>query len=132
MAGEIQFIELPKIKDLRGNLTFLEDYNQIPFKIERVYWIYDVPGGEERGGHAFKNTTELIIPLAGCFKVETTQGNKQETFELSQANRGLLIPPMTWRKVSSFTGGSVCLIVTNRKYDTSDYIRNFQEYYQLF
>ncbi len=128
MSGEIQFIELPKIKDLRGNLTFLEDHNQIPFKIERVYWIYDVPGGEERGGHAFKNTTELIIPLAGSFKVETIRGENKETFELNQTNKGLLIPPMTWRKVSQFIGGSVCLVVTNQKYLKEEYIRDFNEF----
>ncbi|WP_282038083.1 sugar 3,4-ketoisomerase [Saccharicrinis aurantiacus] len=132
MQSNIKYIELPKIKDLRGNLTFLEDHNQIPFKIERVYWIYDVPGGEARGEHAFRSTTELIIPLAGGFTVETQEGNIKSSFELNETNKGILIPPMTWRKITSFISNSVCLIVTDSKYNEDDYIRDFEEYVESY
>lgn len=128
MQSDIKYIELPKIKDLRGNLTFLEDHNQVPFKIERVYWIYDVPGGEDRGEHAFKTSTELIIPLAGGFTVEAHEGDLKKSFQLNETNKGLLIPPMTWRKITGFLSNSVCLIVTDSKFNERDYIRDFGEY----
>ncbi len=132
MHTDIQLIELPKIKDLRGNLSFLEDNHQIPFKIERVYWIYDVPGGEERGGHAFKNTTEFILPLSGAITVETIRGEKKQIFQLNKTNQGILIPPFTWRKISGFLSNSISLVVTDRKYEVDEYIRDFNSYVSLF
>ncbi len=132
MYKEPSIIELPKIKDLRGNLTFLEDNNHIPFKIERAYWIYDVPGGEDRGGHAFTNTTELIIPLSGGITVETYYGGERNEFNLNITNKGLLIHPMTWRKIGNFLSNSICLVITNKHYADCNYIRNFNEYIKLF
>ena len=130
--NEVTEIELPKIKDLRGNLSFLEQYEHVPFKINRVYWVYEVPGGEERGGHAFKNTSEFIIPLSGSFKVEYQRGEKKKSIVLNQVNRGLFIPPMTWRKVTSFVSNSVCLVIADTKYEDSKYIRDFNEYIKSF
>lgn len=132
MPSDIKYIELPKIKDLRGNLSFLEDNNQIPFKIERVYWIYDVPGGEERGGHAFTNTSELILPLSGGFTVETICGEKKKSITLNQTNKGILLPPMTWRKIGNFLSNSICLIIADTKYEDAKYVRDYNEYVKLF
>ncbi len=132
MDNEVRFIELPKIKDLRGNLSFLEDDHQIPFKIKRVYWIYDVPGGEERGGHAFKNTTEFILPLSGGITVEITRGKEKQTIQLTETNKGLLIPPYTWRKIGGFLSNSICLVVADTKYEESMYIRDIGEYVSGF
>ncbi|MCW3807387.1 sugar 3,4-ketoisomerase [Plebeiibacterium marinum] len=132
MQNEIRFIELPKIKDLRGNLSFLEDNRHIPFEIERVYWIYDVPGGEERGGHAYKNTAEFIIPLTGGFKVEVNRGEDYFEYDLTQTNKGLYLPPMTWRKISGFLSSSVCLVVTDTKFKDCVYLRDFMEYIENF
>jgi len=125
----IKLITLPKIVDLRGNLSFLEDNNQIPFEIARTYWIYDVPGGEERGGHAFKQSTELIIPLSGGFTVDVNRGENHSSYFLNQTHQGLLLPPLTWRKIKGFISGSICLVITDSKYSERDYIRNFQQYF---
>ncbi|WP_066632184.1 sugar 3,4-ketoisomerase [Labilibacter marinus] len=129
--NEVSKIELPKIKDLRGNLSFLEEHKHIPFKINRVYWIYDVPGGEERGGHAFVNTNEFIIPLSGGFKVEVIEGEKNSNFQLDTTNHGLFIPKMTWRKITGFLSNSVCLVVTDTKHKDSEYVRDYMEYIKL-
>ncbi len=110
---EVTEIELPKIKDLRGNLTFLEQNNHIPFKINRVYWIFDVPGGEDRGGHAFKSTSEFIIPLSGGFNVEVKRGESRKKYLLNQTYKGLYIPKLTWRKITGFLSNSVCLVVAD-------------------
>ncbi len=128
----IKSITLPKIVDLRGNLSFLEDFSQIPFKIERVYWIYDIPGGESREGLAFKNTTELIIPLSGGFTIEVIKGEEHSLYTINQTNKGLLIPPMTWRKITNFLSGSVCLVITSTKYSEMNYITNYQEYFKEY
>jgi len=132
MDNEVRFIELPKIKDLRGNLTFLEDNNQVPFKIKRTYWIYDVPGGEERGGHAYKNSNELIIPLAGSFTVETIRGEKRETFTLNKTNHALFIPKLTWRKLTNFVSNSICLVISDTMYQDCEYIRSFMDYVNIW
>ncbi|WP_430934929.1 sugar 3,4-ketoisomerase [Saccharicrinis sp. 156] len=130
--NEVKEIELPKIKDLRGNLTFLEQNHHIPFKIKRVYWIYDVPGGEDRGGHAYKNTSEFIIPLSGGFTVETSRGEKNKNYILSQTNKGLFIPPMTWRKFSNFISNSVCLVISDTDFNDCQYIRDFMQYIRIY
>ncbi len=128
MDNEPRIIELPKIKDFRGNLSFLEDNNQIPFKIQRVYWIYDVPGGEERGGHAFKNTTEFILPLSGGITVETLRGEESQIYNLTETHKGLLIPPYTWRKIKGFLSNSICLVIADTKYEESEYMREIEGY----
>jgi len=132
MDNKPRIIELPKIKDFRGNLSFLEDNHQIPFKIQRVYWIYDVPGGEERGGHAFKNTTEFILPLSGGITVETLRGEERQIYHLTETHKGLLIPPYTWRKIGSFLSNSICLVVANTKYEESVYMRDYDIYSTFF
>ncbi len=130
--NEVIEIELPKIKDLRGNLSFLEQDNHVPFKINRVYWIYDVPGGEGRGGHAYKNTAELIIPLSGGFNVDVSKGENKTTYQLNQTNKGLFIPKMTWRKIDSFISNSVCLVISDTKFEDCQYIRDFMEYIKIY
>lgn len=130
--NEVREIELPKIKDLRGNLSFLEENTHIPFKINRAYWIYDVPGGEGRGGHAYKNTAEFIIPLSGSFTVEITRGETNENYHMSRTNKGLYVPKLTWREITDFTSNSVCLVITDTAYEDCQYIRDFMEYIGLF
>jgi len=123
-----RIIELNKIIDKRGNLSFIEEKRQIPFKIKRVYWIYDVPGGQTRGGHAYKNLKEFIVALSGSFDVILHNGNKEEKFSLNRSYYGLYIPKMYWRKVENFSTNSLCLILASDYYDENDYIRNFNEF----
>ncbi len=132
MQKEISKIKLPKIKDLRGNLTFLEENNHIPFPIKRVYWLYDVPGGENRGGHAFSNTTEIIIPLSGGILVETYCGEQKQNYNLQSTDEGLIIPPMTWRRIGGFLSNSICLVITDTQFKDSKYIRDFNDYIKQF
>ncbi len=129
---EVTEIELPKIKDLRGNLSFIEEQIHVPFNIQRTYWIYDVPGGEERGGHAYTNSNELIIPISGGFTVKTVRGEEKKTFALSQTNKGLFIPQLTWRKMTNFLSNSVCLVLSDTHYDDCEYIRDFSTYIKQF
>jgi len=123
-----QIIQLPKIPDRRGNLSFFENYNQIPFEIKRVYWIYDVPGGEERGGHAYKKNEELIVALSGSFDVILDDGNTKFTFSLNRSYYGLYVPKMYWREMNNFSTNSLAIIVSNTEYDEKDYIRDFDEF----
>nr|WP_321453716.1 FdtA/QdtA family cupin domain-containing protein [uncultured Carboxylicivirga sp.] len=129
---EIKLITLPKIVDLRGNLSFIEENNHIPFKIARSYWIYDVPGGEQRGGHAYINSCEFIIALKGSFDVELYTGDEKQTFTLSSANQGLFIPKLTWRKVCNFISGSICLVISDTTYNECKYIRDFNTYFSIW
>ncbi|MCZ2085291.1 MAG: FdtA/QdtA family cupin domain-containing protein [Flavobacteriales bacterium] len=123
-----QIIYLPKIVDPRGNLSFFENPNQLPFEIARTYWIYDVPGGETRGSHAFKEQQEFIVALSGSFDVILNDGQKEEKFSLNRSYYGLYIPKMYWRKLENFSTNSLALIVSDKKFDVNDYIRNFQEF----
>lgn len=123
-----KIVKLPKIVDKRGNLSFFEDENQIPFKIERTYWIYDVPGGEVRGSHAFKEQQEFIIALSGSFDVVLHDGEKEITFTLNRSYYGLYIPKMYWRRLENFSTNSLALIVSDKSYDENDYIRNFDDF----
>lgn len=123
-----QIINLPKIIDKRGNLSFFEGNNQIPFEIERTYWIYDVPGGEVRGSHAFKEQNEFIIALSGSFDVVLHDGEKEEKFSLNRSYYGLLIPKMYWRRLENFSTNSLALIVSDKHFDDKDYIRDFEEF----
>ncbi|AKK71684.1 WxcM-like domain-containing protein [Chryseobacterium sp. P1-3] len=128
---EAKIINLPKIIDKRGNLSFFEGDNQLPFKIARTYWLYDVPGGETRGGHAFKEQQEFIIALSGSFDVIIHNGISEQRFSLNRSYYGLYIPNMYWRKLENFSTNSLALIVSDRLFDDSDYIRDFVEFKNL-
>jgi len=124
-------INLPKIVDPRGNLSFFENSNQIPFEIERTYWIYDVPGGEKRGSHAFKEQQEFIIALSGSFDVIINDGIEEQCFTLNRSYYGLYIPRMYWRTLENFSTNSLALIVSDKSYSENDYIRNFDDFKRL-
>lgn len=126
-----QIIDLPKIADPRGNLSFFEHPNQLPFEIARTYWIYDVPGGESRGSHAFKDQQEFIIALSGSFDVVVNDGNKEEKFTLNRSYYGLYIPKMLWRTLENFSTNSLALIVSDKAFAKADYIRDFEEFKNL-
>ena len=126
-----QIIQLPKITDERGNLSFIESENHFPFKVERTYWIYDVPGGEVRGGHAFKEQLEFIIVLSGSLDVVVFDGYKEVKYSLNRSYYGLFMPNGLWRHMENFATNTVALIVSNTVYDKNDYIRNKEEFIQL-
>lgn len=121
-------INLPKIDDSRGNLSFVEELNHIPFKIKRVYWIYDVPGGEKRGEHAYKTEDEFIIALSGSFDVYLHNGDFEKKYSLNRSYYGLFVPRLNWRKLENFSTNSLCLILSSNKYNEHDYIRDFKEF----
>jgi dTDP-4-dehydrorhamnose 3,5-epimerase-like enzyme len=121
-------INLPKIEDERGNLTFIEEENHIPFKIKRVYWIYDVPGGQKRGGHAFKEQQEFIVALSGSFDVVIDDGNQKQTFSLNRSYYGLYIPNGLWREMNNFSTNSLALVLSSTEFSEDDYIRDYQTY----
>lgn len=123
-----KIIELPKILDKRGNLSFLQHPNQLPFEIKRTYWLYDVPGGETRGSHAFKDQQEFIIALSGSFDVVLNDGEDEVKFPLNRSYYGLYIPKMYWRRIENFSTNSLALIVSDRSYDVNDYIRDFNDF----
>ena len=123
-------INLPKIVDERGNLTFIEEENHIPFKIKRVYWIYDVPGGQKRGGHAFKKQQEFIVALSGSFDVVVDNGTEQQTFSLNRSYYGLYIPNGLWREMNNFSTNSLALVLSSTEFSEEDYIRDYQNYLQ--
>lgn len=124
-------IQLPKIIDKRGNLSFFEYPKQLPFKIARTYWIYDVPGGEIRGSHAFKEQQEFIIALSGSFDVVLHDGEKEEKFSLNRSYYGLYVPKMYWRRLENFSTNSLALIVSDKHFNANDYIRDFEEFKRL-
>ena len=131
MVSQSKIFKLPKIVDRRGNLTFIESMNQIPFYIRRVYYLYDVPGGETRGGHAHKRTDEFLIAINGSFNVLINDGFRYGEFILNRAYFGLYIPAMTWRELENFSSGSICLVLASDLFDESDYIRDFNEFKKL-
>jgi dTDP-4-dehydrorhamnose 3,5-epimerase-like enzyme len=131
MNGKCRIIELPKILDKRGNLSFIENEKQIPFDIKRVYWIYDVSGGETRGGHAYKTLHEFIIALSGSFDVVLNDGSKEYRFQLNRSYYGLYVPKMYWRSMENFSTNSLALILANQAYDETDYIRDFELFKSL-
>lgn len=118
-------INLPKIEDERGNLTFIEEENHIPFKIKRVYWIYDVPGGQKRGGHAFKEQKEFIVALSGSFDVVIDDGKQKQTFPLNRSYYGLYIPNGLWREMNNFSTNSLALVLSSTEFSEDDYIRDY-------
>jgi oxalate decarboxylase/phosphoglucose isomerase-like protein (cupin superfamily) len=123
-----KIIDLPKISDIRGNLTFIESNKHIPFEIKRVYYLYDVPGGESRGGHAHKNLEQFIIAASGSFDVILDDGFGRKRFYLNRSYYGLYVPYMIWRELNNFSSGSVCLVLASDFYCESDYIRDYEEF----
>lgn len=129
--NDIRLIELPKFTDPRGNLSVIEELKDVPFKIERTYWIYDVPGGEHRGGHAYKENQEFIVALSGSFDVVLDDGNEKKTFSLNRSYNGLFVPKGMWREMFNFSTNSLAMILSSTPYDASDYIRNYDEFLSL-
>lgn len=125
---KVKIIDLPKIEDHRGNLTFVEGGEHIPFDIKRVYYLYDVPGGSERGGHAHKDLYQLIIAMSGSFDVVLTDGKEKKRFHLNRSYYGLYVPKMLWRELDNFSSGAVCMVLASNKYDEADYFREYNEY----
>lgn len=124
-------IDLPKFLDSRGNLSFIEEDTHLPFKIRRVYWISDVPGGELRGGHAFRETEEMIVALSGSFDVVLHDGVKEYKYSLNRSYYGVFVPKMMWRMLENFSTNSLALIIASTDYDEEDYIRDFKEFKNL-
>jgi hypothetical protein len=123
-----RIIDLPRVTDPRGNLTFIEGATQVPFAIERVYYLYDVPGGESRGGHAHRQLEQLIIAAAGSFDVVVDDGTETGRFHLNRSYYGLYLPRLTWREIGNFSSGSVCLVLASEKYAEEDYYRDYDEF----
>ncbi len=121
-------IDLPKVADIRGNLTFIEESKHIPFEIKRVYYLYDVPGGEARGGHAHKRLQQFIIAASGSFDVVLNDGFEEKRFHLNRSYYGLYLPSMIWRELDNFSSGSVCLVLASEPYDEEDYIREYETF----
>jgi dTDP-4-dehydrorhamnose 3,5-epimerase-like enzyme len=128
MKTSCEIIQLPKISDPRGNLTFIEENRHIPFEIKRVYYLYDVPGGETRAGHAHKHLQQFILAASGSFDVVVDDGAERESFHLNRSYYGLYVPPMVWRELNNFSSGSVCLVLASYPYDESDYIRDYETF----
>lgn len=124
----VKLLQLPKILDRRGNLTFIEGNNQIPFPIKRTYWIYDVPGGQIRGGHAYKELEELIVALSGSFDVVLDDGVEKKTFSLNRSYVGLYVPKGMWRHIENFSTNSLAMVLASNRYDKQDYIRDYDEF----
>ena len=129
--NEPEIIHLPKILDARGNLSFAENFKQIPFEIKRIYWLYDVPGGECRGGHAYRENEELIIALSGAFDVTIDDGKEKRTYTLNRSYYGLYIPKGLWREIENFSSNAFALEFGSTAYNELDYIRNYDEFITL-
>ena len=125
---QVKVIKLPKFLDKRGNLSFIEEENHIPFKIQRTYWIYDVPGGEARGGHAYKENEEFIVALSGSFDVILDDGKEKKTFSLNRSYYGLYVPKGLWRQIENFSTNSLALILASTPYNPSDYIYDYRTF----
>ena len=126
--ADAKIIDLPKILDKRGNLSIIEEFKNIPFKIERTYWIYDVPGGEARGGHAYKENQEFIVALSGSFDVILDDGKEKKTFSLNRSYYGLYVPKGLWREMNNFSTNSLALEFASAKYNPEDYIRDYDNF----
>ena len=130
-VNDVQLVELPRFLDARGNLSFAEQNNHIPFEIKRTYWIYDVPGGEARGGHAYRENDEFIIALSGAFDVVIDDGYQKKTFSLNRSYYGLYIPAGLWREMNNFSTNSFALEFGSEHYSKDDYIRDYEQYLKL-
>ena len=129
--ADVKIIELPRFLDTRGNLSFLEQINHIPFEIKRTYWIYDVPGGESRGGHAFKDNQEFIVALSGSFDVVVDDGQQRKVFALNRSYFGLYIPAGLWREINNFSTNSLALEFGSEHYTETDYIREYEDFLKM-
>lgn len=127
-VNDCKIIELPKFLDVRGNLSFIQNYDQIPFEIKRTYWLYDVPGGVSRGGHAEKNNEELVIAMSGSFDIKVDDGKEQKTFTLNRSYYGLYIPKGLWREIKDFSTNALALEFGSISYDENDYIRDYDDF----
>lgn len=125
---DCRIVDLPKIGDPRGNLTFIEGGQHVPFNIERVYYLYDVPGGSQRGGHAHRGLHQLIVAMSGSFDVVLDDGGEKKRFHLNRSYYGLYVCPMIWRELDNFSSGSVCMVLASNRYDESDYFRDYSQY----
>jgi hypothetical protein len=130
-VNKCSIINLPKISDPRGNLSFIDSEINVPFRINRVYYLYDVPGGADRGSHAHKRLKQLIIAVSGSFDVTLDDGRERKKFHLSRCHLGLFITPMIWRYIDNFSSGSVCLVIASELYDEYDYIRDYDEFLRI-
>lgn len=128
---QCRIIELPKIEDARGNLSFIEGGIHIPFEIKRAYYLYDVPGGSDRGSHAHKNLHQFIVAMSGSFDVLLDDGKEQKRFHLNRSYYGLYVCPMMWRYLDNFSSGAVCMVLASNHYDETDYIRDYDEFLNL-
>ena len=126
-----RLINLPKISDPRGNLSFIEGGQHIPFDIQRVYYLYDVPGGSDRGSHAHKNLHQFIVAMSGSFDVVLDDGKDKKRFHLNRSYNGLYVCPMMWRDLDNFSSGAVCMVLASAHYDETDYIRDYSEFFSL-
>lgn len=127
-VSDCRIIELPKVADPRGNLTFVEGTRHIPFDIKRVFYLYDVPGGADRGGHANKNLMQFLIAMSGSFDVHVDDGFTKKSFHLNRSYYGLLIPSNLWRELDNFSSGAVCLVLASDYYDAKEYFRDYSEF----
>ncbi|MBR5532384.1 MAG: WxcM-like domain-containing protein [Bacteroidales bacterium] len=128
--NEVKLIELPKVVDFRGNLSVIEEMTQIPFEIKRVYWIYDVPGGEKRYGHAFREQHEFIVALSGSFDIILNDGNEERVYTLNRSYNGVYVPNKIWRRIENFSTNAVALVLSSTHFSASDYIEDYNEYLQ--
>ena len=127
---DVKLIDLPKILDERGNLSFFENEKQIPFAIARVYWIYDVPGGQSRGGHAYKTLQEVIVALSGSFEVILNDGKEEKKYTLNRSYFGLYVPKMIWRQMENFSTNSLAIIIADQPFSEEEYMRDFNQFVQ--
>jgi hypothetical protein len=129
--NDCRIIDLPKISDPRGNLTFIEGERHVPFSIERVYYLYDVPGGSERGAHAHRSLHQFLIAMSGSFDVILDDGRQSSRFHLSRSYYGLYVCPMMWRQLDNFSSNAVCMVLASRHFDEGDYVRDYQKFIEL-
>jgi len=130
-VNNCKIIDLPKISDPRGNLSFIEGGQHIPFEIKRVYYLYDVPGGSDRGSHAHKNLHQFIVAMSGSFDVVLDDGNEKKRFHLNRSYYGLYVCPMMWRDLDNFSSGAVCMVLASTHYEESDYLRDYSQFLAL-